>query len=176
MTWTDVSSPRLVLQRTSNHSYESTTGTSNTVSMNDNSKDSRKRKAGSPAQATTATPRTMTKVATLSTASDSNNTSSSIDNIDKRQRQSYVDTATSKLMTHQTNNNGNSRRRQKVQENSNMPRWHSQSYLLFLALRQHPTKSLPRTDLIKAALVLDEKISRERNVPRVFRGKVNIHI
>ncbi|KAG2228039.1 hypothetical protein INT45_012063 [Circinella minor] len=160
MTWTDISSPRLVLQRTSNRSYESTAETSNTVAINNGNKDNKKRKAESPTQATVATPTTM------ATTSDSNS-----NNIDKRQRQSYVDTTTSRPMIHQTNNNGNSRRRQKVQENSNAPRWHSQSYLLFLALRQHPTKSLPRTDLIKAALVLDEKISKERNVPRVFRGK-----
>ncbi|KAI7861465.1 hypothetical protein BDF14DRAFT_1869056 [Spinellus fusiger] len=51
------------------------------------------------------------------------------------------------------------------------PRWHNQSYLLFLALRQHPSNSLPRTDLIKAALDLDKQISEERDLPRVFRGK-----
>ncbi|KAI9006242.1 hypothetical protein CLU79DRAFT_780538 [Phycomyces nitens] len=51
------------------------------------------------------------------------------------------------------------------------PRWHNQSYMLFLALRQHPDNSLPRTDLIKAALALDKKMSEERNLPRVFRGK-----
>ncbi|KAF7727065.1 hypothetical protein EC973_008028 [Apophysomyces ossiformis] len=51
------------------------------------------------------------------------------------------------------------------------PRWHNQSYMLFLALRQHPDRCLPRTDLIKAALALDKKISEERNLPKVFRGK-----
>ncbi|KAI7871564.1 hypothetical protein BDF14DRAFT_1762343 [Spinellus fusiger] len=51
------------------------------------------------------------------------------------------------------------------------PRWHSQSYMVFLALRQHPERSLPRTDLIRAALALDKKISEERQLPRVFRGK-----
>ncbi|KAG0167433.1 hypothetical protein DFQ28_006082 [Apophysomyces sp. BC1034] len=51
------------------------------------------------------------------------------------------------------------------------PRWHNQSYMLFLALRQHPDRCLPRTDLIKAALALDRKISEERNLPKVFRGK-----
>ncbi|OAD78509.1 hypothetical protein PHYBLDRAFT_179571 [Phycomyces blakesleeanus NRRL 1555(-)] len=51
------------------------------------------------------------------------------------------------------------------------PRWHNQSYMLFLALRQHPDNSLPRTDLIKAALALDKKMSEERDLPRVFRGK-----
>ncbi|KAI8142571.1 hypothetical protein BJV82DRAFT_615307 [Fennellomyces sp. T-0311] len=73
-------------------------------------------------------------------------------------------------MSRRLNDNTSSgRRRQRSSDTP--PRWHSQSYLLFLALRQHPAKSLPRTDLIKAALALDEKISRERNIPRVFRGK-----
>lgn len=54
----------------------------------------------------------------------------------------------------------------------NAPRWHSQAYLLFLALKQHPAKCLPRTELIRAALELDEKISEEYKLPRLFRGKV----
>ncbi|KAI9245352.1 hypothetical protein BDA99DRAFT_447909 [Phascolomyces articulosus] len=51
------------------------------------------------------------------------------------------------------------------------PRWHNQAYMLFLALRQHPDRCLSRPELIKAALALDEKISKERNLPRVFKGK-----
>ncbi|RUS12890.1 hypothetical protein BC938DRAFT_478327, partial [Jimgerdemannia flammicorona] len=54
---------------------------------------------------------------------------------------------------------------------SMQPRWHTQSYMVFLALRQHPAKCLPRTQLIKAALEMDKKISEERGLPRVFRGK-----
>lgn len=56
--------------------------------------------------------------------------------------------------------------------NLQAPRWHSQAYLLFLALKQHPAKCLPRTELIRAALELDEKISKEYKLPRLFRGKV----
>ncbi|KAJ8659578.1 hypothetical protein O0I10_004555 [Lichtheimia ornata] len=55
--------------------------------------------------------------------------------------------------------------------NLQAPRWHSQAYLLFLALKQHPAKCLPRTELIRAALELDEKISKEYKLPRLFRGK-----
>ncbi|KAI8333286.1 hypothetical protein EDC96DRAFT_451243 [Choanephora cucurbitarum] len=51
------------------------------------------------------------------------------------------------------------------------PRWHNQSYMLFLALRQHSGTSMARTDLIKSALALDKKISEERSLPKVFRGK-----
>ncbi|KAI7855117.1 hypothetical protein BDC45DRAFT_506589 [Circinella umbellata] len=51
------------------------------------------------------------------------------------------------------------------------PRWHNQAYMLFLALRQHPDRCLSRPELIRAALALDEKISKERNLPRVFKGK-----
>lgn len=54
------------------------------------------------------------------------------------------------------------------------PRWQTQSYMVFLALRQHPARCLPRTELIKAALEMDKKISEERGLPRVFRGKVRI--
>lgn len=57
--------------------------------------------------------------------------------------------------------------------NLQAPRWHSQAYLLFLALKQHPAKCLPRTELIRAALELDEKISEEYKLPRLFRGKVS---
>jgi hypothetical protein len=55
---------------------------------------------------------------------------------------------------------------------STQPRWHNQSYMLFLALRQHPDRCLPRTELIKAALAMDKKISDELKLPKVFRGKV----
>ncbi|KAI8885473.1 hypothetical protein K501DRAFT_245950 [Backusella circina FSU 941] len=52
-----------------------------------------------------------------------------------------------------------------------LPRWHNQSYMLFVSLRQHSEKTMSRTDLIKKALDFDKKISQERNLPRVFRGK-----
>lgn len=53
------------------------------------------------------------------------------------------------------------------------PRWYNQAYLLFLALRQHPENSLPRIQLIDAAIELDKKIGVELQLPRVFRGKVS---
>lgn len=53
------------------------------------------------------------------------------------------------------------------------PRWYNQAYLLFLALRQHSQDSLPRTELIEAAIELDKKIGVELQLPRVFRGKVS---
>jgi hypothetical protein len=52
------------------------------------------------------------------------------------------------------------------------PRWHNQAYMLFLALRQHSEKTMARTDLIKSALAIDTRISEERLVPKVFKGKV----
>ncbi|KAI8061360.1 hypothetical protein BDF21DRAFT_497279 [Thamnidium elegans] len=51
------------------------------------------------------------------------------------------------------------------------PRWHNQAYMLFLALRQHNEKTMARTDLIRSALAIDKRISEERLVPKVFRGK-----
>ena len=65
-----------------------------------------------------------------------------------------------------TNNN--------INNNLLAPRWHSPAYLLFLALKQHPAKCLPRTELIRAALELDDKISQEYSLPRLFRGKVMV--
>ncbi|KAI8085759.1 uncharacterized protein B0P05DRAFT_569975 [Gilbertella persicaria] len=59
----------------------------------------------------------------------------------------------------------------KRSRSSTQPRWHNQSYMLFLALRQHPEKSLPRRELIQAALALDKKISAELSLPKVFRGR-----
>jgi hypothetical protein len=53
------------------------------------------------------------------------------------------------------------------------PRWHNQAYMLYMALRQHSEKTMARTDLIKSALAIDKRISEERHVPKVFRGKVN---
>ncbi|KAI9282353.1 hypothetical protein BY458DRAFT_497929 [Sporodiniella umbellata] len=51
------------------------------------------------------------------------------------------------------------------------PRWHNQAYMLFLALRQHPDRCLPRGELIKEALRLDRQLSKELSLPLVFRGK-----
>jgi hypothetical protein len=52
------------------------------------------------------------------------------------------------------------------------PRWHTQSYLLFLALRQHPERSLPRGQLIRDALALDRKFSKELGLPKLYTGLV----
>lgn len=60
----------------------------------------------------------------------------------------------------------------KRKRTSIQPRWYNQAYLLFLALRQHPAHSLPRTELIDAAIELDKKFSIDLQLPRVFRGKV----
>ena len=52
------------------------------------------------------------------------------------------------------------------------PRWHNQTFMLYLALRHQPEETMARTDLIKSALAIDDKICRERSVSKVFRGKV----
>ncbi|KAI7879693.1 hypothetical protein K492DRAFT_237735 [Lichtheimia hyalospora FSU 10163] len=52
---------------------------------------------------------------------------------------------------------------------------HGQAALLALAIRQHPLKCIPRSDLIKAALDLDTKISQEQNTPRLFQGKTPVN-
>ncbi|CAO3592693.1 unnamed protein product [Absidia cylindrospora] len=52
-----------------------------------------------------------------------------------------------------------------------LPRWYKQSYMLFLALRQHPDHAMARTDLIKSALNLERDISTKMNFPKVFGGR-----
>ncbi|KAJ1973174.1 hypothetical protein H4R34_005169, partial [Dimargaris verticillata] len=51
------------------------------------------------------------------------------------------------------------------------PRWHTQMYIMFLALRQMPGHEAARSEIIKAAVELDKQISEERGLPRVFTGK-----
>jgi hypothetical protein len=53
------------------------------------------------------------------------------------------------------------------------PRWHTQTYMLVQALRRHPLGECARTELIKSAIAIDAEITRERGLPRVFRGKVS---
>lgn len=76
--------------------------------------------------------------------------------------------------TKPTLNQAHKRTQRQGSRSSTQPRWHNQAYMLFLALRQHPDRCLSRPELIKAALALDEKISKERNLPRVFKGKVRL--
>ncbi|KAG0307810.1 hypothetical protein BGZ98_009741 [Dissophora globulifera] len=51
------------------------------------------------------------------------------------------------------------------------PRWHTQPYMVFLALRSMPNHTAARQELINAAVALDRKFSAEKGLPRVFTGK-----
>ncbi|KAJ2852146.1 hypothetical protein IWW36_000526 [Coemansia brasiliensis] len=51
------------------------------------------------------------------------------------------------------------------------PRWYNQMYLMFLALRQSPNYTASRSDLVRMAVDLDSRISKERGLPRAFTGK-----
>ncbi|KAG0241537.1 hypothetical protein BGX31_001059 [Mortierella sp. GBA43] len=51
------------------------------------------------------------------------------------------------------------------------PRWHTQPYMMFLALRSMPNHTAARQELINAAVALDRKFSAEKGLPRVFTGK-----
>ncbi|KAF9427432.1 hypothetical protein BGZ94_004920 [Podila epigama] len=51
------------------------------------------------------------------------------------------------------------------------PRWHTQPYMMFLALRSLPNRTGARQEIISAAVELDRKFSAERGLPRVFTGK-----
>lgn len=76
-----------------------------------------------------------------------------------------------RVVTHESDGKGFKRAK-----TTQHPRWHNQSYMLFLALRQHTEKSMPRGELIKKALALDRKISAELHLPKVFRGRVKSFI
>lgn len=67
-------------------------------------------------------------------------------------------------------------RRKRSSRSSAQPRWHNQAYMLFLALRESPNRSLPRKQLIDGALEMDKRISKDRGLPKVFKGKVWIII
>ncbi|ORZ27051.1 hypothetical protein BCR41DRAFT_300661 [Lobosporangium transversale] len=51
------------------------------------------------------------------------------------------------------------------------PRWHTQPYMMYLALRAMPNQTAARQELIMAAVELDKKFSAEKGLPRVFTGK-----
>ncbi|KAF9547654.1 hypothetical protein EC957_008011 [Mortierella hygrophila] len=51
------------------------------------------------------------------------------------------------------------------------PKWHTQPYMMFLALRAMPNRTAARQELIHAAVELDKKFSAEKGLPRVFTGK-----
>ncbi|KAJ1994763.1 hypothetical protein GGI25_001420 [Coemansia spiralis] len=51
------------------------------------------------------------------------------------------------------------------------PRWYNQMYLMFLALRQSPGFTASRSELVRKAVELDQKISSERGLPKAFTGK-----
>ncbi|OMJ09853.1 hypothetical protein AYI70_g10684 [Smittium culicis] len=56
------------------------------------------------------------------------------------------------------------------------PRWYNQAYVLFLTLRQAENYTLDKLDLIKKAMLLDEKLSLDLGVKRAFEGsKLNCY-
>jgi hypothetical protein len=53
------------------------------------------------------------------------------------------------------------------------PRWHNQQHMMLLALQHSPNYTLARSDLIDAAISLDEKLSAATGLPRCFTGQVS---
>ncbi|CAG8591047.1 13811_t:CDS:2, partial [Racocetra fulgida] len=51
------------------------------------------------------------------------------------------------------------------------PRWHNQQHMMLLTLQNAKDHTMSRTDLIDAALALDEKLSAETGLPRCFTGQ-----
>ncbi|KAJ2009164.1 hypothetical protein GGI04_000677 [Coemansia thaxteri] len=51
------------------------------------------------------------------------------------------------------------------------PRWYNQMYVMFLALRQSPGYTSSRSELVRSAVELDKRISKERGLPKAFTGK-----
>ncbi|KAF9278187.1 hypothetical protein BGZ68_008740 [Mortierella alpina] len=70
-----------------------------------------------------------------------------------------------------TSDNGGYTRHNAPQKYKFKPRWHTQPYVMFLALRAMPGRTAARQELINATLALDRRISQERGMPRVFTGK-----
>ncbi|KAJ2466176.1 hypothetical protein EV174_006561, partial [Coemansia sp. RSA 2320] len=44
-------------------------------------------------------------------------------------------------------------------------------YVMFLALRQSPGYTSSRSELVRSAVELDKRISKERGLPKAFTGK-----
>ncbi|KAG9072596.1 hypothetical protein KI688_000367 [Linnemannia hyalina] len=107
---------------------------------------------------TTATTTTTTTTATATTATATTSESST-----------NADTNT----TAATNGtDGSAYTRHTAPKRSNVkPRWHTQPYMMFLALRAMPNRTAARQELISAAVALDRKFSAEKGLPKVFTGK-----
>ncbi|KAJ3215855.1 hypothetical protein HK099_006167 [Clydaea vesicula] len=58
----------------------------------------------------------------------------------------------------------------KIKKGGDRPRWYNQSYLILMVLREAGTP-LSRSELMKRTLLLDKKISKEKNLPKLFGGK-----
>ncbi|KAI8598477.1 hypothetical protein EDD21DRAFT_340987 [Dissophora ornata] len=70
-----------------------------------------------------------------------------------------------------TSSNGTYTRHNAPKRSNVKPRWHTQPYMMFLALRSMPNHTAARQELINAAVALDRKFSAEKGLPRVFTGK-----
>lgn len=80
-----------------------------------------------------------------------------------------------KRRKHKRSKNVSARPPRPSRDQSSQPRWYNQMYLMFLALRQSPGYTATRRDLLKRAVELDEKISKERGLTRAFRGKTPLN-
>src|SRR5690554_1060504 len=76
------------------------------------------------------------------------------------------------INTSSTTSNGTYMRHNAPPRSKVKPRWHTQPYMVFLALRSMPNRTATRHELLAAAVELDRKFSAEKGLPRVFTGKV----
>ncbi|KAJ9082290.1 hypothetical protein DSO57_1005743 [Entomophthora muscae] len=67
---------------------------------------------------------------------------------------------------------GRQRRTASTQGNSSRPRWQRHDMIVYIALCNIPGQVACRAELLKAAIDLDRKISKEKGIPHVFKGKV----
>ncbi|KAF9280731.1 hypothetical protein BGZ88_012018 [Linnemannia elongata] len=80
--------------------------------------------------------------------------------------------ANTKITTATNATDGSAYTRHTAPKRSNVkPRWHTQPYMMFLALRAMPNRTAARQELISAAVALDRKFSAEKGLPKVFTGK-----
>ncbi|KAH7059527.1 hypothetical protein BKA57DRAFT_417309 [Linnemannia elongata] len=115
------------------------------------------------ATTTTTTTNTTTTTATVTTATVTTETTFASESSNN---------ANTKITTATNATDGSAYTRHTAPKRSNVkPRWHTQPYMMFLALRAMPNRTAARQELISAAVALDRKFSAEKGLPKVFTGK-----
>ncbi|KAF9901522.1 hypothetical protein EC991_006059 [Linnemannia zychae] len=120
-----------------------------------------------PTATTTTAAATTTSTATIQTVETTVTATT-----EKRSTSEESTNADTKPATIANGSDGSAYTRHNAPKRSNVkPRWHTQPYMMFLALRAMPNRTAARQELISAAVALDRKFSAEKGLPKVFTGK-----